>query len=294
MAGRSSQETRRPRRVVRSCTLCACLLACSAAADPSVTLAGNSEELTLVAEDVELRDLLEYLAFHQGLVVEAHAGLEGRITARFVEEPLAAVLRRLLSDHNFTLALGPAGGRLWIHPRAGSGDAPRSRPLVLGSRPSIDDPEAALDRLARGAAGTRLDAVTVLAAWGGDSAFEALAGALADPHPAVREEAVAGLGASARPEAVHLAAQLVADPNEHVREAAIDALSDIGTSAAVERLSSVLANGDAVTRRLAVDALGNIESAEATAALRAARGDPDARVRTLAGEYLAERREPQR
>ncbi len=269
------------------------LFACAAlpvAAEPSVSVAGSSDSLSLIVQDASLRGVLEVVAGHQRLAVEAHAALDETVSVEYLDVPLAGLVRQLLRDYNFTLELTPGAdvaGRLWIHPR-GTDVRPLAAPLAFG-RLSADDPDAALARLARGAADERLDATAVFAAFGGDDSFVALTNALHDPEPAVREEAVAGLADRHPAESVHLLATALGDPSLRVRETALDALADVDNDAAADAIAPLLAAGDPALRRHAIDALGSMSAARAGHLLQQARADADAELAALAAEYLAER-----
>lgn len=103
--------------------------------DPSVSIGGDRDELTLIAEDVSLRDVLEYIAYHQRIAVQAHVALRDSISISLVEQPLPAILSLLLRDYSFTLQLcnDEAGvNRLWIYPRDPALTAPLARPDLFG------------------------------------------------------------------------------------------------------------------------------------------------------------------
>ncbi len=287
-------------RAAAGCALLFLLLSAGVAADRgaperSVTVGGTRESLTVIAEEASLHDVLSYVAHHQRLAVEAHVALDEAVRVEIVEQPLPRVIRRLLRDYNFTLVLDPdggsRGGRLWVHPRADAATRRLPQAELFGAS-GADDRDAALQRLAGGSDAERLEGAAVLAAWGGDDAFVALADALADTNPDVREEAVVGLADHFPDAGVPLVGAALADGDGAVREAAVDALADIGSEAAVAALAALLDSPDTERRRRAVHALGEVESAAATAWLRRAATDPDARVRDTARAYLEERGQP--
>lgn len=264
------------------------------APERSVTVGGTRDALTVIAEEASVRDVLRYVAHHQRLTVEAHVALDDIVQVEILEQPLADVIRRLLRDYNFTLVLDARGGdaasgRLWVHPRSEAASRRLAQAEVFGAS-GIDDRDAALARLAAGSDAERLEGAAVLAAWGGDEAFVALANALGDADPDVREEALVGLADHFPDASVPLVGAALADGDGAVREAAIDALADIGGDAAVAALAALLDSPDPGRRRRAVEALGEIESASATTWLERASVDPDAGVRETALAYLAERR----
>lgn len=90
-----------------------------AATDPSVSIGGERHALTVIAEDVSLRDVLEYIAHHQRLSVESYVPLHEPITISLVEQPLQAIITLLLRDYSFTLHVthdDAGANKLWIYP----------------------------------------------------------------------------------------------------------------------------------------------------------------------------------
>jgi type II secretory pathway component HofQ len=132
-----SRQRATPGRVLL--LFCGCLLLAKSGTammpDPSVSIGGDRDELTLIAEDVSLRDVLEYIAHHQQIAVQAHVALRDSISISVVAQPLPAILSLLLRDYSFTLQLSydEAGiNRLWIYPRDPALTAPLARPDQFG------------------------------------------------------------------------------------------------------------------------------------------------------------------
>lgn len=137
-----------PRRAAlkqRAAPGCALLLFCGACfgaaalpdavPDPSLSVGGTRNELTVIAEDVSLRDVLEYIAHHQRLSVEAHVPLHETITIALIEQPLSDVLGLLLRNYSFALQLSNSdayGNRLWIYPRDSAETPPLAQPDYFG------------------------------------------------------------------------------------------------------------------------------------------------------------------
>ncbi|MGB5353088.1 MAG: hypothetical protein WBN32_05690 [Woeseia sp.] len=103
--------------------------------DTSVSVGGTRYELTVIAEDASLRAVLEYIAHHQRLAVEAYVPLHEMTSVALIEKPLSDVLRELLRNYSFTLQLSNSdayGSRLWIYPRDGDITPPLAQPDYFG------------------------------------------------------------------------------------------------------------------------------------------------------------------
>lgn len=103
----------------------------------SVSIAGTEESMTLIVEDARLRDVLEYLAHYQALLVESCVTLEEQVTLEIVALPLAGVLAVLLQDYDVELAPDDPAAlprRLRILPRFACSMSCGVRADVFGAR----------------------------------------------------------------------------------------------------------------------------------------------------------------
>ena len=262
----------------------------------SIDVAIHGDYVTVLAHDAPVRNILEELAHHLNLVVEAHAPLDEYISLEIRGEPPPTVIRRLLRDYSFTLQYFPvtdAGvaaqrpGKLWIHPQ-NEQDSGEAKIITWFGATQTDDTKSAIDRIASVKPAVRLDSIAVLTAFGNDDAFTTLTAAMNDPDSTVREEAVVGIGGNHSATSLHLLQQALADTNAHVRRAAIDALSDTGSDNAALLLSPLLQDAETSLRTDAVHALGEIGGPTAATLLEQALGDEQSSVRDAAADYLAE------
>ena len=154
----------------------------------SIDVAIHGDYVTVLAHDAPVRNILEELARHLNLVVEAHAPLDEYISLEIRGEPPPTVIRRLLRDYSFTLQYFPvtdAGvaaqrpGRLWIHPQneQNSGEV---KIITWFGATQTDDTKSAIDRIASVKPAVRLDSIAVLTAFGDDDAFTTLTAAMND------------------------------------------------------------------------------------------------------------------
>ena len=295
------------KRAARAALVCAgltltCPQAWSLDADLArpIDVAIHGDCVTVLAHDAPVRNILEELAHHLNLVVEAHAPLDEHISIEIRGEPPPSVMRRLLRDYSFTLQYfpvtdagiaAPRPGRLWIYPQ----NEQISDEVKIIARFGVtetDNMNSAIERIASANPADRLESAAILTAFGGDDAFVALTAAMNDPDPAVREEAVVGIGSDYSTTSLHLLQQALADTNPHVRRAAIDALSDTGSDNAALLLGPLLRDAETSLRTDAVHALGEIGGPTAGTLLQQALSDEHGSVREAAADYLAELSHP--
>lgn len=254
--------------------LCVLSLSCCAvpaAAGGSISLAGDRESLSLIAEDVSLADVVQNLAYQQGLTVESYSALEQKMNVTIIGKPLVHVLRRVLDTRSFTLVLEPGGGgRLYIWPCNADEDSPLVTPERYGHAESRAPSPAT-------------------SVWGrsAETAGNSRTGEL--PEPALRAAALSDLAERRPGEAIAMLGSALADNDEGVRLTALEELADIGNDAAVSYLGDQLLAVDASVRREVVDLLADIDSAAATRLLEQAVTDSDPGIRALASQYLSER-----
>ena len=244
--------------------------------------------VSATADQVAIRTILEALGRESGITIRSQLPLSRRVSLESRDEPMAALLHRLLRRESYMYISAPAPGasELWILT-----DDPTIGGMVWSSQSDVDDPEAILAAYdSADTAANRLHAVTLLATGDDSAALPTLLAAITDPDPAIREEAIFGIGALGGTGNINQLQTALLDPQPRVREAAIEALTDIGAdrAATAAALSGLLHDRDPVIRAEAVDALADIGGEAARRYLRRATQDPDALIRETAASYLAE------
>lgn len=240
--------------------------------------------LTVQAHEVALRDLLEEIARHTGLVVSFPNAPSKRVTTQFDALELPAAIDRLLHGMSYALQYAPDGsaGRLWVF---SSGETK----VGASEDPGVDfgaaeETGVALDD----DAAMRLEAVAALADQETDPFAFALASAIVDESPAVRFEAVYALGEIGGAVSTGFLRHALTDSDADVRGAAVDAFAEIGGEPSANALADVLTDPDPALRENAVYALGEIGGETAVGLLREASSDADEWVREAAVEMLRE------
>ena len=258
--------------------------------EPALFVDVNGGSVSVIANDVPVRDVLEKIAMQSGIIVYSRSTLGTNVTYSTKEEPIPDVVRRILKQHNFTLhyvsdaSTGTPvfGSRLWIF----ADDAASTPPLWSVGQPVRDwtlryaagDPEK-----------NRLRAISNIATQE-DKASVApeLISALGDPAVAVREEAVYGLSESDDAAAIDYLKNSLYDPATRVRVAAISALADSDNDDATIALSDLLQDDDASIRSEVIHALADIGGNVANHYLQQALADTNEINRETASAYLAE------
>lgn len=246
--------------------------------------------LTVVANEVPLKDLLEEIALRAGLIVYSRESLDEPVTMSVDRVPLPDVLRRLLRNCDYTLHYvfdatreQPVfGSRLWI-----LGD---ETPSMMPASPVAGEPREMSLRYAAGdPERIRLRAISSLETWEAGSDIGAdLRAALRDPAVAVREEAVNVLGELDWPAARPVLQDALDDPAARVRLAAISVLGDSGRDEAAIVLGGLFDDPDRAVREAVIHAMADIGTPLAYEYLRQALADGDATNREMAAGYLAE------
>lgn len=265
----------------------------------------NGEQVTVRAEAVSIRTLLEALTQHGNLQVVMEAPLEEIVTVACEQLSMPDVIRAILRHRNYALQYAqpdaapdkPGLSRpnvLWVYPGStldGTGDDVAAYvPETVTLHAVSSDPQ---EVTGHGPAGAdvvkRRQAVLTLADSGskGEQAMMALAVALVDTDAGVREEAVDALADIGGPAALGLLENALHDPDRAVRETAIEAIAGIGGDEAASALTPLLNDADAGLRTDAVDALGEIGGATAIELLQRALADEQADIREVAAGYLA-------
>lgn len=265
----------------------------------------NGELVTVRAEAVSIRTLLEELTRHSKLQVVMEAPLEESVTVTCEQQSMPDVIRAILRHRNYALQYAQpdatpdkSGGSrpnvLWVYSGStldGAGDdVAVYEPQTVTPHAVAPDPQ---EVAGHGPAGAdvvkRRQAVLTLADSGskGEQAMVALAVALVDADAGVREEAVDALADIGGPAALGLLESALRDPDRAVRETAIEAIAGIGGDEAASALTPLLNDADAGLRTDAVDALGEIGGDTATELLQRALADEQAEIREVAAGYLA-------
>lgn len=249
----------------------------------------NGGSVTVIANDVPVRDILEEIGMQSGIIVYSGATLDTPVTFSAEDETIPRVIRRILKHQNFTLHFisdaetgKPVfGSRLWILPEGNSATFAWSagEPAQEWSlKYAAGDPE-----------GNRLLAVSNLATEPDRTGVEEeLLAAMNDPSVAVREEAAYGLGELNGPVAMNLLKNALYDPDRRVRLASITALAESGDDVAVFALSNLLHDRDDSIRSEVIHALADIGGSIAHQFLQQALADSNEVNRETAADYLAE------
>lgn len=264
-------------------------LSMAAQCHPALSVDVNGGSVTVIANDVPVRDILEEIGMQSGIIVYSSAALDTPVTFSVEHEAIPRVIGRILKHQNFTLhyisnaATGEPvfGSRLWILPDVDS----------VSSAWSADEP--ARDWSLKYAAGDpeniRLLAVSNLATEVDKTGVEeGLIAAMNDPSVAVREEAAYGLGEINDPAAMNLLKNALYDPGKMVRLASITALAESGDDDATIALSNLLSDRDDSIRTEVIHALADIGSNIANQFLQQALADSNEANRETAADYLAE------
>ena len=233
------------------------------------------DHLTVTAQDVSLRALLQEIARQSGFTLVRYGSLDERMTLQFHQLPLDEGLRRILRHRSFALEYAeqtpeqqPSALRrpktLWIFPQGEEEYSVRNT-IVEDTKTDSTGEDIAID-------------------------ISRLQAALSSGDAADREEAVEALGESGRPEAVAPLRLALADKDEDVREAAIIALGEIGGPAAAQALAIALRDEDPCLRLEVIETLGKIGGEIAIGLLEQALVDEEEFVRETAAELLAQAR----
>lgn len=250
-----------------------------AANHPPIEIEVRDQLISLSAEEVSARLLLEHLAQQCGLVLEIETPLEQRLSLSLRKRPLHEVIARLLGDHSYVLHFRRAlrdeagGGYLWVLSDSDTKATAPVDPLI--QQRQREAKLAALDQL--------LDQKD-------DSTLSELRHAAGDVDPAVRAAAIRGLGEIGETGDDAWLRLALSDADEAVREAAIEAIASLGGGFAAQALASALNDRASARREQALYALADLPSAEVDELLDMAQSDGDPRLRELAAELLAERR----
>ena len=264
-------------------------LAMAAQGHSALSVEVNGGSVTVFANDVPARDIVEEIGMQSGMIIYSGAALDTPVTISIQDEAIPHVIRRILKRQNFTLHyISDAetgqpvfGSRLWILPDSDSATSAWSsgEPAEEWSlKYAAGDPE-----------NNRLFAVSYLATEDDltDVEVELLA-AMNDPSVAVREEAAYGLGELNGPAAMNLLKYALYDPDRRVRLASITALTDSGKDDAVLALSNLLSDRDDAIRSAVIHALADIGGNIANQFLQQALADSNEVNRETAADYLAE------
>lgn len=257
---------------------------------PALRVDVNGGSVTIIANDVPVRDIVEEIGMQSGIIVYSSAALDTPVTYSIEDEAIPRAIRRILKHQNFTLhyvsdvATGEPvfGGRLWILP---------DRNSAATSSWSAGEPsrEWTLKYAAGDPEKNRLLAVTNLATEDEQSGVtEELLAAMNDPSEAVRAEVAYGLGELHEPAAVKLLKNALYDPDKRVRVASITALAESGDDGAAIVLSDLLSDKDESIRSEVIHALADIGGNVAGQFLQQALADSNEVNRETAADYLAE------
>lgn len=249
----------------------------------------NGGSVTVIANDVPVRDIVEEIGMKSGIIVYSSAALDTPVSYSIRDEAIPRAIRRILKHNNFTLhyisdsATGEPvfGSRLWVLPDGDSaasawraGESARDWSLKYAA----GDPES-----------NRLLAVSNLATEDDRTGVEEeLLAAMNDPSVAVREEAAFGLGELNKPASVNLLKNALYDPDKRVRIASITALAESGDDGAAIALSDLLSDKDDSIRSEVIHSLADIGGSVASQFLQQALADSNEVNRETAADYLAE------
>ncbi len=245
--------------------------------DSSLFVDASYGSVTVIANDVPLKEIVGAIASRTGLIVHSRASLDTRVSYSIDDIAIPEVIRRILRGRNFTLLYvsdaetgEPVfGSRLWI---LANDDSSMKRGWTIG------DTEA-----------DRLSAISSIATWEDvDDIDPKLLVALNDPAVSVREEAVHILGELDLPETRAWLRDALYDRDGRVRVAAIEALADSGGDEAAILLADLLGDQDEAIRSQVIHAMAEIGSEVAHQFLRQALSDTNAVNRETAAWYLAE------
>ena len=198
---------------------------------PVIDVTSQDGLLAVHAVDAPMRDVLEAIAAHSDLEVQAPAPLEQHIS--FHTEPLTlhSLLSRLLRDQSYLLVqeLTPTGtSRLKIL---------SSRKESAAERWQTQTDVAALPGVAQ-----REDAVYALTDARQAPDVTLLAEYMHDPSQRVRVAAVVALAEDASDAALHVLGEALAASDPAVRKHIVDTLADIDTPYATELLQQALSD----------------------------------------------------
>ena len=264
-------------------------LAMSAQSHPALSVDVIGGSVTVIANDVPVREIVEEIGMQSGIIVYSGATLDTPATHAIQDEAIPRAIRRILKHQNFTLhyisdvATGEPvfGSRLWILPSGdsaatawSSGESARNWSLKYAA----GDPE-----------NNRLLAVRNLATEDDRTGVEEeLLAAMNDPSVAIREEAAYGLGELHAPDAVSLLRNALHDPDKRVRIASITALAETEDDGAAIALAELLSDRDDSIRSEVIHALADIGGSVASQLLQQALADSNEVNRETAADYLAE------
>jgi hypothetical protein len=227
-------------------------------AEHNLDVAISSESVSITADNITIRRVLEELSEKSNLIVVSEEALDELVTVDVVEQTLPETIRRLLRQKSFMLHQS-------THP---SGSSPYFRLWIMSSASS-----AGRQSWRSGTSDSELIENQILAL---------------SEKSGEREDAMVGFGDFSDGSAIDFLQQGLFDPDENVREAAIESLAELGGTDSVRALSLVLNDPDAGIRIDAVDALGEIGGTEAIELLKGAMADDNHTVREVAAEWITE------
>ncbi len=203
------------------------------------------DHLTVTAQDVSLRALLQEIARQSGFTLVRYGSLDERMTLQFHQLPLDEGLRRILRHRSFALE--------YAEQTPEQQPSALRRPKTLWIFPQGDEKYSVQNTIV---GDTKTDST------GEDIAIDIsrLQAALSSGGAAVREEAVEALGESGRPEAVAPLRLALADKDEDVRDAAIIALGEIGGEIAIGLLEQALVDEEEFVREAAAKKLARVRN----------------------------------
>ena len=278
--------------------LCLVLTIPVAAAGQSLEVEVADGRLTVAAEDVPVKSVVEAVAHEAGLTLEDSESLDGQVTVRFRGLPISEGLARILGDRSYMLVYGVTssqapGGGAPVPVRLRFFEPSVVEQPVTGPGAVLDGGRAALFETLEFHADPwdKQDTIEALAEAGDPAIAQRLGQAgLTDPDVDVRSAAVEALATLGGDSAVEMLEMALRDAESVIRYQAVVALEEIGGDAAVRGLRVALQDADADLRLIAVDVLGEAGGPAAFQLLEHAATDPDQDVRDSAEDWLAELR----
>ncbi len=203
----------------------------AAQGNPAIEVTTHDGMLTVHAVDVPMRDVLEAIAHHSDLEIEALTPLEQRISFHADALNLHDLLNRLLREQSYLLLQDPTSTR-----------TSRLKILSSGQVSAAEHWQAIPNATALTSVAQREDAVYALADARQAPAVTLLAEYLHDPSRRVRIAAVVALADDASDEALHVLGQALVASGPALRKHIIDTLADIDTPYATELLQQALSD----------------------------------------------------
>ncbi len=239
-------------------------------AEDNLHVAISDAVVSIKADNVSVKSVLEELSRQAGLVVTSEDTLPDLVTVDIEEPTLAEAIYHLLRQKSFMLHQVSH-----VSTRESPGTMPNGRLWILsddsGNNQHAWTIQPALRPIRVG--NSEMNNYQILA--------------LSD-HGRDREDAMVGFGDVGGRSVVEYLQYGLSDPDESVREAAIESLIELGGTASAQALSVVLNDPDPAMRIDAVDALGEIGGQEVIRFLQMAMTDDDHTVREAAAEWFTE------